>query len=121
MIAYMQNYDIVDLAGLRLDGRKANELRSMRHNLGIIESADGSAYFEQGLNKVLVIVHGPHEPKNREAASEKVNVQFRCALCSIVEFFLNIYCVAFLSVRDSCKIVECPFQWSGKKTTQQRR
>ena len=57
----MQYADILNLAGLRHDGRKANELRELKHNLGVGPYGDGSCYFEQGLNKVLVVVNGPCE------------------------------------------------------------
>ena len=53
----MQYADILNLAGLRHDGRKANELRELKHNLGVGPYGDGSCYFEQGLNKVLVVVN----------------------------------------------------------------
>jgi exosome complex component RRP41 len=70
----MQNIDILALAGLRIDGRRSTDLRSMKHKLSAVKSADGSAYLEQGLNKVLVMVHGPQEPKRRvvDQAAEEV-------------------------------------------------
>jgi ribonuclease PH len=70
----MQNIDILALAGLRIDGRRPADLRSMKHKLSVVKSADGSAYLEQGLNKVLVMVHGPQEPKRRvlDQTAEKV-------------------------------------------------
>ena len=61
----MQNYDIADLSGLRADGRKFGESRTMRHRIGVVDYADGSAYLEQGLNKVMAIVHGPREPNKK--------------------------------------------------------
>lgn len=60
----MQNAEILALAGLRVDGRRENEIRSIKYKFGVIPMADGSVYFEQGLNKVLVIVHGPQESHN---------------------------------------------------------
>ena len=38
--------------GYRIDGRKPNELRKIRCNLGVFKQADGSAYIEQGNTKV---------------------------------------------------------------------
>lgn len=55
--------EILALAGLRADGRKSNEMRRIRHKLSLF-SSDGSTYLETGLNKVLVIVTGPMEPRN---------------------------------------------------------
>jgi exosome complex component RRP41 len=50
--------------GLRLDGRRANELRQIRCKLGVFSQPDGSAYLEQGNTKVLAAVYGPHEVKH---------------------------------------------------------
>lgn len=48
--------------GLRVDGRRCDELRKIRCKLGILSSrADGSAYFEQGNTKVIATVYGPRE------------------------------------------------------------
>lgn len=38
--------------GYRIDGRKPNELRKIRCNMGVFKQADGSAYIEQGNTKV---------------------------------------------------------------------
>ncbi len=47
--------------GVRIDGRKRNELRPTKIEVGILGNADGSAYIEQGKNKILAGVYGPHE------------------------------------------------------------
>lgn len=48
--------------GLRVDGRRCDELRKIRCKLGILSSrADGSAYYEQGNTKVIATVYGPRE------------------------------------------------------------
>jgi exosome complex component RRP41 len=72
----MQNYDILALAGLRIDGRRSDDIRNMKHNFGLVKSADGSAYLEQGLNKVLAIVHGPQEPRKKlnDQSNDKVRI-----------------------------------------------
>ena len=57
----MQHAEILALAGLRVDGRREDDVRTVRFTLGVASQADGSVYLEQGLNKVLVLVHGPHE------------------------------------------------------------
>ncbi|MFP3985269.1 MAG: exosome complex exonuclease Rrp41 [Candidatus Bathyarchaeia archaeon] len=46
---------------LRIDGRRFNELRATKIKVGILSNADGSAYIEQGKNKILAAVYGPHE------------------------------------------------------------
>ena len=53
--------ELIDKKGVRIDGRKPNELRPIKIEAGTIENADGSAYIEQGKNKILVGVYGPRE------------------------------------------------------------
>ena len=43
----MNNSEILALANLRVDGRKPCDLRKVRYNFGVEESADGSVYYEQ--------------------------------------------------------------------------
>ncbi|HUV98098.1 MAG TPA: exosome complex exonuclease Rrp41, partial [Candidatus Paceibacterota bacterium] len=52
---------LIDKEGLRIDGRKTNELRATKIGVGVLGNADGSAYIEQGKNKILAGVYGPHE------------------------------------------------------------
>ncbi len=52
---------LIDKKGLRLDGRKPDELRQVKIEAGILSNADGSAYIEQGKNKILAAVYGPKE------------------------------------------------------------
>jgi exosome complex component RRP41 len=52
---------LIDKEGLRIDGRKTNELRAAKIEVGVLGNADGSAYIEQGKNKILAAVYGPHE------------------------------------------------------------
>ena len=47
--------------GLRLDGRRWDELRPIKFEVGTLEKADGSAYIEWGGNKILAAVYGPRE------------------------------------------------------------
>ncbi|MER3601170.1 MAG: exosome complex exonuclease Rrp41 [Nitrososphaerota archaeon] len=47
--------------GRRLDGRLWNELRPLKLEVGVLSNADGSAYIEQGKNKIMVAVYGPKE------------------------------------------------------------
>lgn len=53
--------------GLRLDGRRPEELRKIQCKLGIFPQADGSAYIEQGNTKVLSTVYGPHAIRGSRA------------------------------------------------------
>lgn len=54
IVPQMQGSEILELANLRIDGRKYSELRSIRYKLtpSVGSSIDGSVYYEQGLNKV---------------------------------------------------------------------
>lgn len=49
------------LIGLRLDGRRPNELRKIKCEIGVFSQADGSAVLSQGNTKVIATVYGPHE------------------------------------------------------------
>ena len=48
-------------SGLRVDGRRPNELRKIIAKTSVLAQADGSAYIEQGNTKVLAAVYGPQE------------------------------------------------------------
>jgi len=54
--------------GKRLDGRKPDELREVRIEVGVLNRADGSCYLEWGNNKVYVGVFGPIEchPRHKQ-------------------------------------------------------
>jgi exosome complex component RRP41 len=52
---------LIDKKGLRLDGRKIDELRPVKLEVGVLPNADGSAYIEHGKNKILAAVYGPKE------------------------------------------------------------
>ncbi len=56
---------LIDDNGVRLDGRKFDELRPVRIEAGVLRRADGSAYIEWGGNKVLAAVYGPREAHPR--------------------------------------------------------
>lgn len=51
--------------GLRLDGRRPRELRRIRCEIGVLQSADGSAMFQMGNTQVLASVFGPREVELR--------------------------------------------------------
>ncbi|WP_094227971.1 exosome complex exonuclease Rrp41 [Methanolobus psychrotolerans] len=51
----------IDENGLRLDGRRVDEIRPMKMEIGVLSRADGSCYLEWGKNKVLAAVYGPRE------------------------------------------------------------
>src|SRR4030065_2764710 len=73
---YLEKYPerLIDEEGNRLDGRKFDELRPIKIEVGTLEKADGSAYIEQGKNKILAAVFGPREmhPKHLAQADRMV-------------------------------------------------
>jgi len=58
----------IDENDVRIDGRKLNELRPVKIEVGVLGNADGSAYIEQGKNKILAAVYGPKEVHPRHLA-----------------------------------------------------
>ncbi|MCW3997889.1 MAG: exosome complex exonuclease Rrp41 [Candidatus Bathyarchaeota archaeon] len=65
---------LINKKGLRLDGRKPDELRPVKLKVGILPNADGSAYIEHGKNKILAGAFGPREmhPKHLQRADRMV-------------------------------------------------
>jgi exosome complex component RRP41 len=65
---------LIDKKGLRVDGRRVDELRPIKMEVGILDKADGSAYVEHGKNKILAAVYGPREahPKHIALADRAV-------------------------------------------------
>jgi exosome complex component RRP41 len=57
----MEKRKLIDENGTRIDGRKWNELRPIRMEVGTLKNADGSAYIEFGKNKIVAAVYGPKE------------------------------------------------------------
>lgn len=47
--------------GLRHDGRRPDELRPIRIEVGVLKNSDGSAIVEYGGTKVIAAVYGPRE------------------------------------------------------------
>jgi exosome complex component RRP41 len=69
-----EQVSLLDKNGLRVDGRRLDELRPLRLEVGILDKADGSAYIEHGKNKILAAVYGPREahPKHIALADRAV-------------------------------------------------
>jgi len=59
---------LIDENDVRIDGRKLDELRPVKIEVGVLGNADGSAYIEQGKNKILAAVYGPKEVHPRHLA-----------------------------------------------------
>ncbi|MDG7021284.1 MAG: exosome complex exonuclease Rrp41, partial [Nitrososphaerota archaeon] len=61
---------LIDENGIRTDGRRWDELRPLKIEVGVVKNADGSALIEWGKNKIIAAVYGPKEmhPKHLELA-----------------------------------------------------
>ncbi|MDD1758514.1 MAG: exosome complex exonuclease Rrp41 [Methanotrichaceae archaeon] len=69
--------------GLRLDGRKADQLRPIKIEVGVLARADGSCYIEMGGNKVIAAVYGPREvhPRHLQEVTRAI-VRYRYNMAS---------------------------------------
>lgn len=66
----MSRQELYSPEGLRMDGRRWNELRRFECRINTHpNSSDGSSYVEQGNSKVVCIVNGPMEPPSRAQMS----------------------------------------------------
>jgi len=52
---------LINEQGIRTDGRRVDELRPIKIEVGVLKNADGSSYIEFGKNKIVVAVYGPKE------------------------------------------------------------
>ena len=80
--------EYVNREGKRLDGRKVNELRAIKIEVGVIPSAAGSCYLEWGYNKVIAAVQGPREVLPRHMADPYkaiIRYTYRMATFSVSE------------------------------------
>jgi len=74
--------------GIRIDGRKPDELRPIKIEAGVLYRADGSCYLEWGGNKILAAVYGPREllPRHfQDPTKAIVNARYNMASFSVEE------------------------------------
>ncbi|MCS7136996.1 MAG: exosome complex exonuclease Rrp41, partial [Candidatus Caldarchaeum sp.] len=79
---------LIDENGLRVDGRKPDELRKLKMEVGVLEKTDGSAYVELGGTRIYAGVIGPREvhPKHLELPDRAViNCRYHMASFSVDE------------------------------------
>ncbi|MHC1631427.1 MAG: exosome complex exonuclease Rrp41 [Methanotrichaceae archaeon] len=69
--------------GIRLDGRRPDELRSVKIEAGVLVRADGSCYMEMGNNKIMAAVYGPREvhPRHLQDVTRAI-VRYRYNMAS---------------------------------------
>ena len=73
-MGHKEEVRLIDDNGLRVDGRRLDQLRPVKLEVGVLDKADGSAYIEHGRNKILAAVFGPREahPKHIALADRAV-------------------------------------------------
>ncbi|MDW8062659.1 MAG: exosome complex exonuclease Rrp41 [Candidatus Caldarchaeum sp.] len=79
---------LINENGLRVDGRRPDELRKLRLEVGVLEKTDGSAYVELGGTRIYAGVIGPREahPKHLELPDRAViNCRYHMASFSVDE------------------------------------
>lgn len=77
---------LIDSNGKRLDGRKADELRKIKIEVGVLHRAEGSCYLEWGDNKIIAAVYGPREaiPRHtQDPLKAIVNARYNMAAFSV--------------------------------------
>ncbi len=57
----MEKPKLISEDGVRVDGRRLDELRPIKMEVGVLDKSDGSAYVEFGKTKVFAAVFGPRE------------------------------------------------------------
>ncbi|KAL7017161.1 hypothetical protein ACKWTF_010278 [Chironomus riparius] len=63
--------DLLSAQGLRMDGRRHNELRQIQCKLGVLERCDGSAYMLHGNTKVIASISGPKHPSKSSGKKDE--------------------------------------------------
>ncbi|KYQ96926.1 Exosome complex exonuclease rrp41 [Tieghemostelium lacteum] len=78
----MSKLSYISPDGLRVDGRRSNEIRRLNIKMGVSNRADGSAYYEQGNTKILVTVYGPRESVNSKSLYDRAVVKCEFSMSS---------------------------------------
>jgi exosome complex component RRP41 len=85
----MEKKKLITDDGIRYDGRKLDELRPIKFQIGTLKNADGSAYVEWGRTKIIVGVFGPREshPKHLALADRcRIQALYRMTPFSVEEW-----------------------------------
>ena len=84
-----------NLALLRVDGRRWNELRRLQAQIRTQAAADGSSYLEMGHTKVMCVVTGPSEDGRRKGAAAPLTASNASSGADVA---VNIVIAGFSSV-----------------------
>ncbi|MEM3397585.1 MAG: exosome complex exonuclease Rrp41 [Nitrososphaerota archaeon] len=79
---------LINEEGTRIDGRRPDELRPLKIEIGVLDKSDGSAYVELGKTKVFAAVFGPREvhPKHLALPDRAIlNCRYHMASFSVDE------------------------------------
>lgn len=69
--------ELISPQGLRVDGRRQNELRHISIKLGVLgRNCDGSAFFQHGNTKVIASISGPKNPSKSSSNKKDENFIF---------------------------------------------
>lgn len=74
--------------GIRHDGRKKEDIRDIKFEVGVLDRADGSCLITWGRNKILAAVYGPRElhPKHMQMPDKAlIRCEYRMATFSVPE------------------------------------
>ncbi|MCK5046170.1 MAG: exosome complex exonuclease Rrp41, partial [Candidatus Heimdallarchaeota archaeon] len=74
--------------GTRHDGRKKEDIREIKFEVGVLDRADGSCLITWGRNKILAAVYGPRElhPKHMQMPDKAlIRCEYRMATFSVPE------------------------------------
>jgi len=85
----MTTEKLINDDGIRNDGRKLDELRKIKFEIGVLKNTDGSAYVEWGRTKILVGVMGPRESHPKHLAmpdKARIDAFYRMASFSVEEW-----------------------------------
>lgn len=84
----MSRMELYSPEGLRIDGRRWNELRRFECRINTHpNSSDGSSYVEQGNTKVICTVQGPTEPTSRaQMNQDKANLEVNLTIANFSTF-----------------------------------
>lgn len=77
---------LISKNGIRHDGRKREDLREIKFEVGVLDRADGSALITWGKNKILAAVYGPRElhPKHMAMPDKAlIRTEYRMATFSV--------------------------------------
>jgi exosome complex component RRP41 len=84
----MSKIEFISPEGLRVDGRRPQEVRKINFRLNLFSRADGSAYYEQGNTRVLAAVYGPRQVTHHSLAKHDraiINCEYSMATFSTGE------------------------------------